>query len=233
MVNITWPDKLKPASFGYYHIDADTSGGVSLGGAEQVVVSPGPRWGASMSLPIFDIEGVLEMRALRSQLKGRANPAILPNFDGQRLSWPVDAATSLVLTPRVAHELAGTLGLEGTPYAGPEIPAAAQINATMAAATLRATTVAITLTQGGPILAGQQFGIGFQRLYEIGKIVSVVGAVTTVNIWPPLRAAATAGTVVQFMRPKCLMRCLNLDDETRQLELLRFATLNLDFVEYL
>jgi hypothetical protein len=233
MVNVGWPATLKPSDFGFYHMESDISGGRSMSGGEQFVGSPGPRWGASMTLPIRGDADVLTIRALRSKLQGRANPAVLPNFDGRRLSWPVEAATSRVLTPKVAHQLAGTYGLEGTPYAGPEIPTAAQINATMAAAAVRATQVAITLTQGGPLKEGQQFGIASQRLYEISEIVSVVGAVTTAKIWPPLRAAATAGTVVQFTRAYCLMRCTNMSDELGALEALRYATLNLQFVEYL
>ena len=233
MANVAWPAALKPSDFGFFHMESDTSGGRSMGGGEQFIASPGPRWGASMTLPIRGDADVLTVRALRSKLQGRANPAILPNFDGRRLSLPIEAGTSRVLTPKVAHQLAGTYGLDGTPYAGPVIPAAAQINATMAAAAVRATQVAITLTQGGALKEGQQFGIASQRLYEISEIVSVVGAVTTVKIWPPLRAAATAGTVVQFSRAWCLMRCMNMSDQLGALEMLRFATLNLQFVEYL
>lgn len=236
MANIAWPD-LKPLNFGFYHIDDDQSGGQGVGGGEQFVISPGPRWGASGTWAIRTNAEVLAWRALRSQLKGRANPAILPNFDGKRLSWPVETfggnSTGRVLTPRVAHEIEGTLGLDGTAYAGLEIPASAEINATVNAdAAIRATTVVLNKTKGEPFIAGQQFGVTALRIYEIATIVSVVGAVTTVTIWPPLRAAVTATTPVRFTRPTCLMRCLNLGDELRKLEQLRFATLNLEFVEY-
>jgi hypothetical protein len=233
MVNVPWPASLKPSDFGYFDPESDTSGGRSMAGGEQFIASPGARWHATMKLPIRGDADVLTVRALRSKLQGRANPVILPNFDGRRISWPIEAATGRVLTPRVAHQLAGTYGLEGTPYAGPEIPPAAQINATMEAAAVRATQVAITVTQGGPLKEGQQFGIASQRLYEISSIVSVVGTETTAKIWPPLRAAATLGTAVQFTRAYCLMRCENLSDELRALEVMRFATLNLTFVEYL
>lgn len=235
MANIAWPAALnKPVDFHNYHLDSDTSGGVALGGGEQFVVSSGARWGAKGRWFVGSAEQVLAWRSLRSQLKGRANAAVLPNFDGRRLSWPVEAATGRVLKPRVAHELAGTLGLEGTAYAGLEIPAAAEINATVqTTAILGATTVAINKTQGGTILAGQQFGITAERLYEIATIVSVVGSVTTVTIWPPLRAAAPATTAVRFTRPTCLMRCLNMNEQMQVLEGLRFAEINLEFVEYI
>jgi hypothetical protein len=234
MVNVAWPEKLRPQSFHYFHLDADTSGGVSLGGSEQFVAAGGSRWGASMSLPIFDREGVLAMRALRSKLDGRANPAILPNFDGQRLSWPIEAETGRVLTPRVAHWLDGTRGLDDTPYAGAEIPAPAQISGTVTTtAALGATQVSITMAQGGPIEAGQQFGVFNLRLHEISEVVSVVGAVTTVNFRPRFRSIVVAGTAINWTRPKCLMRCLNINDESRRLELMRFTMLDLEFVEYL
>jgi hypothetical protein len=234
MVNVIWPEVLRPQSFHYFHIDADTSGGVSLGGNEQFVAAAGSRWGASMSLPIFNRETVLAMRALRTKLEGRANAAILPNFDGQRLSWPVEAETGRVITPRVAHWLQGTRDLDDTPYAGAEIPARAQISGTVTTtAALGATQVSITMTQGGPIEAGQQFGIFGLRLHEISEIVSVVGAVTTVKFRPRFRSQVVAGTPVNWTRPKCLMRCLNMNDQSRRLELLRFATLDLEFVEYL
>jgi hypothetical protein len=234
MVNVAWPASLKPSNFGYYHQESDVSGGAALGGGEQFVASPRPRWAAKMTLPIRTNAQLLELRALRSQLKGRANPAVLPNFDGKRLSWPVEAGTGRVLTPKVAHRLDGTYGLEGTPYAGPEIPNAARILATIeTTAAVGASQIAINLTQGGPILAGQQFGLSSERLYEISEIVSVAGAVTTVNIWPPLRAAAAATQVVQFTRPFCLMRCENMSEQLQALEMLRFATLELQFIEYL
>jgi hypothetical protein len=233
MVNVPWPVSLKPSDFGYSCRNYDISGGISVAGGEQFIASPGARWTASMELPIRSNADVLTIRALRSQLQGRANPTLLPNFDGLRVSWPVEAGTGRILTPKVAHQLAGTYGLEGTPYGGPAIPSAAQINATVqTAALLHATQIIINMTQGGPILAGQQFGIA-NRLYEIATVDLVAGANTTVTFKPPLRAAASVGAAVTFTRPVCLMRCVNLDEQTGKFAALRYATLSLEFVEYI
>lgn len=246
MTTFSWPAILKPRDFGYFFLDADQSGGAALGGGEQIVFSPGPRWGAAMTLDLRlrESDELLALRALRTNLKGRANPVALPNFDGQRLSWPEELTadgnpTGVILHPGVTRDKA----LDGTLYADPEIPTESEIAATVKTdAALRATTVAIDISQGGLILAGQQFGTLDKRLYEIGTIVSRVGTVTTVTIMPPLRAASAGETVLggpgsgdqlSFTRPTCLMRCMNLNDELRKLEVLRFATLNLEFVEYL
>ena len=170
MVNVPWPAKLQPQSFHYFHIDADVSGGASLGGNEQFVASPGSRWGAVHELPIFDNEGVLAMRALRTQFEGGANPVILPNFDGQRQCWPVEPGTDRVLTPRVAHWLRRHTRPRRHGLCRRGHTDRAEITGTVTtAAALDATQIVITMTQGGPIKAGQQFGYSALVLYEIGK----------------------------------------------------------------
>lgn len=228
-MTIQWPAVLKPTAFGFSPVEADQSGGASMTLGEQFVQSPGGRWAASGSFDIRDMDQVLALRALRAQLKGRAIPLYLPNFDGKRVSWPIDPETGVVLHPGNTREKR----LDGTAYEYPAIPSSSEIVATVSsAAALRATTLAIAKTQGGDLIAGQQFGID-ERLYEIATIESVVGNVTTVTFWPPLRAAAPAGTTVKFTRAGCLMRCTNMNDQMKQLDLLRFATLNLEFVEYI
>lgn len=239
MTGIAWPTVLKPKDFGYYLIEADTSGGTAQGGGEQVIFSPGPRWGAAMTLIIRNAEELRAARALATRLKGRAIPAQLPNFDGKRLSWPIQVhegpvsgssvSTGVVLKPNVTRNKA----LDGTIYADPEIPTASEISWTVTVdSAARATTMAVSVDQGAPLLAGQQFGIG-ERLYQIGTATPVAFPITNITFTPPLRAAAVATTPLKFTRPICLMRCLNLNEELRKLELLTFATLNLEFAEYL
>lgn len=237
MTGIAWPSVLKPQDFGYYPINPDVSGGVAPDGSEQVVASPGPRWGASMTLPVTNKDKVLAVRALRTQLKGRAIPVQLPNFDGKRLSWPQQTfngnLTGVILKPSITRNPQ----LDGSIYEDPEIPDESEIVAIVDdPAAVRATTIHVGVSQGGSILAGQQFGIG-ERLYEIAT-ASGFGPGDPVAHWtltfqPPLRAALAGGESVLFTRPYCLMRCLNLNDEMRKLEGLRFATLNLEFSEYI
>lgn len=230
MTTYTWPSSLKPSSFGFYPMDADISGGAATL-SEQFIVSPGGRWGADMTLPIRTKEQILAIRGLRARLMGRAHWVALPNFDGKRLSWPEEVYNGMP-TGRILHPgVTRNPDLDGTAYEDPAIPASSEIIATIGAnAPLRATGIVINKTQGGAILAGQQIGIA-QRLYEISQVNSVVGAMNTVTVWPPLRAAATVGTSVLFTRPLCLMRVMNLGEEMRKLDLMRFATLNLSFLE--
>lgn len=232
---VDWPTILKPTDFGYSLVDVDVSGGQAIGSGEQFIASAGPRWSASMTLAIRNDEQALALRALSVQLKGRAVPVKLPNFDGRRLSWPPyltsdGKPTGVLLHPGNTRNPI----LDDTVYEDPPIPASSEIIAAVNVnAALRATSVAIKVTQGGDIVPGQQFGIG-DCLYEIGTVLATIGPppVYTCTILPPLRAAAASLTPVKFTRPYALMRCMNLAEEFRRLDLLRFANLTLEFAEF-
>ena len=259
MANFAWPGNLEPTAFGFFHVDADMSGGASIGGGEQYVVSPGPRWGASMTLPIIDAADVYSIRALRSQLIGRANGVVLPTFDRQRAPWPVAVTMTAEEVDRERDRLRGEelarrlaelktrtfleLDKERSRIVR-EVEqqefdirsrAVGDIDAKLVlAAAIRATTIKFDVFSGGTIKAGMQFQLlGASRLYEIARIVTQLGNEYDIEFQPPLRAAAAANTVVNFETPVCVMRCLNLNDELRKLDLLRFAVLNLEFVELL
>ena len=236
MVAFNWPVILKPSDFGYSYISSDTSGGASLGGNEQFVSSPGQRWAASMTLPIVDNAGVLALRTLRTQLQGRANWVLLPNFDGLRLSWPIEATTGRRITPKVGRQIEGTYGLEGTGFGQLGIPLASEIQADLGAAVeVGDTTALISVSQGGAPKPGQQFGLA-SRLYELASVavdeVREEGVIYAVEFRPRIRVAKPLNEPVLFTRPVCVMRCLNLDDQTKKFDRLRFAELDLEFIEY-
>jgi hypothetical protein len=128
MVNVPWPSEFTPTDGGYYQIESDTSGGQSIGGGEQFVVSPGARWGAKMTFHIWNSARLRAMRVLRSQLKGRANPVLLPNFDQLNFPpGPIPAATFSAAFPIGATDVsvAVVAGSGGTP-AGTQFGAASQ-----------------------------------------------------------------------------------------------------------
>lgn len=227
MTNYAWPSGLKPRDFGFWPENMDRSGGPSMAGGEQVVSSPGGRWRAAGMFSVRNDDQVLALRALALKLKGRANNILVPAFDGRRVSWPVDADTGVVLHPgNTRHKR-----LDGTQFEDPEIPAASEIIATVSAvAGVRATTLSITKTQGGAFREGQFFGLG-SRLYGIETILDVAGSVTTCTIWPPLRVSASAGDSVLVTRPACIMRLADPTGLLKELQLLRFADLQVEFVE--
>lgn len=217
---------LRPTSGGFWLENPSRSGGVALNGSEQTIVSPAARWRAAWIVPITEDDQVLAARAFADALAGKANAALVPTFDGLRLSWPVDGY-GRVLHPGTTRRRQ----LDGTAFADPAIPAASEILATVNAnAGLNATQIAINVTQGEPLKAGQFFGIG-ERLHRIKALVGAAGTVQSVAIVPPLRAAAPAGTVVRITRPVCRMKQVADDGGIGTLDMLRFADVTLEFRE--
>ncbi|GGO96589.1 hypothetical protein [Stakelama pacifica] len=78
-------------------------------------------------------------------------------------------------------------------------------------AALRATQITITATG---LSLPPSFGVKFTivhptvraRCYEVAEIVSISGADTTIKFKTPLREAVSAGTPVDFLNPRCVMR---------------------------
>lgn len=98
-------------------------------------------------------------------------------------------------------------------------------------AALRATRVSL-LVEYGPdrILPTHYLTIG-ERLNQIRAVVSVSGLVVTVDLVTPLREAVSAGTRVEFDRPRGLFYIENADAAAINLQMNRFATLSLDLIE--
>lgn len=222
-----WPELLKPVSFGFWPENASRSGGPALNGAEQTVASGAGRWRAAGTFRVRNDAQVRAARAFFAKVQGRAVEIRLPAFDGRRANWPIDAQ-GRVLHPGATRRKA----LDGTVYEDPEIPPQSEIIATLnVGAAIGVSQTQINMTQGSPLRIGQYFGLGPDRLYIINEIVNVAGSVTTVRFWPPIREAGTLGQEVRLTRPQCLVKLLSDENVLRELELLRFADLTLEFRE--
>lgn len=217
--------------FGFWLENLSVSGGVALNGEEQNVFGENMRWRARGGFSFRTKDQILRGRALFDKLQGRAGTILVPTFDGKRVSWPVQeiaaGSTGVILHPGVTRDRS----LDGTAYADPEVPAASEVSATVQSdIALRATTGAINVSQGGPLLPGQYFGIG-NFLYRIKGVTGPVGNVYGVSFLPPAREAHVATTVVKITRPVCEMRQASDDQGMKELQSMRFSDLTLEFVE--
>lgn len=90
----------------------------------------------------------------------------------------------------------------------------------------------ITLFQsaGETITAGMHFQAG-DYAYRIKRVVDEDDGLTTVTIFPPLRQAISADDVLDFNDPHCRCRLERDDGMDVNLELLRFASPSVSFVE--
>lgn len=234
MAATPWPTAiLPPQSIGFSLKQRSTSGGPTVQGDEQVVVSGAERWRARLTFKIARYEQVLAYRGMMAASNGRAGTWLVPSCSGfQRLGPGVGGVFPAIGVPTIARSpfsdgsmFSDTGELETKMVMGAVV--------TDAAARARSITVAMNDTSQAP-LAGQYFSLG-ERLYLIATSAPVADGVATgpyaLTFAPGLRAAASAGDVVDFSRPVCRMRLASDDTGQLDLDLLRFGTPNLDFVE--
>lgn len=222
-----WPSPLKPTKVGFWLEYQSRGGGPALNGMEQRVYSPDQRWRGNVTLPIRTEADVLNLRSLIARADGSANAIDVPAFEGVRANWPVDTYGR-----RLDPGFTRRRQLDGTIYEDPRIPTQSAITATLSGAhAIRAISMAISLAQGSAFKAGQFVSVG-GKLHILRFQTSVVGSVYTFEIRPPLRAAYANGTAVNASIPTCEMRLLNDEQAQLELDLLRYATLTLQFCEY-
>lgn len=105
---------------------------------------------------------------------------------------------------------------------------------TTSAASLRATTVALSVSKGARVKGGEEFSVMHEKgpgLYTITRVVSASGQSATVNIWPPLREAIPSGLAVNFDWPMFRARMIPNFDMTPQITLGLQATVEVSFIE--
>lgn len=220
------PAVLKPRDVLFALTSQTRGGGQPTSGPEQVVTSYSSRWRATMTFSLMTDAQILAARALIARLIGRVGTLLVPVFDARRASWPVDAQ-GRTLHPGFTRDRS----LDGTIYEAPAIPTESEIVATVdTSAALRAIQLAVEVTQGEPLIAGQYLGLG-NYLHIITHVIGTAGTVQTLGIAPSLRAAVSAGATVKLTRPVCEMRLAADDVGEVLLRNLRFGQLDLDLVE--
>ncbi|PRA54070.1 hypothetical protein CQ062_13460 [Ochrobactrum sp. MYb68] len=198
------------------------SGGTAINGFSQVVASDAGIWKATFDqVVIRNAQQVKAWRAIRAHTEGRLRPILICLCEGRRRPLPPGVGPS---NPALPHSdeaffaddsgyITGLIGIK-----------------TSASAALRATTLVLSKQSSADLEPGQRFSIG-ERLYEIRKVVSQSNSSATVNIWPPLREAIHSGSDVEFDRPVLRVRLETDAEMDLMLELNRFGSPTVNFVE--
>lgn len=213
----TWPKLLCPTNVRLDLTTPSRSGGQSVTGQEQVVVSGASRWALTFTdVPVRTREQIQSWRAIEAQLDGRANAILVPVYDWGRAP---------ALPDRVPFA-------DGVPFSdGAEFRQAVTAIALAANATVNATVLQVTWNGPAPA-AGQHFSLG-QRVYRVARVD--LGSMTgtgRLTIRPWLRDAWSAGTMLNFTNPRCLMRLAKDDGMSLDLEFWRLGHPGVEFVEY-
>ncbi|MBS9476247.1 hypothetical protein [Ancylobacter radicis] len=215
-----WPPALVPQMIGRPDLRGSvTSGTRTTSGVEQRVYSGAGRWEFRYRIPVHTRAKVLAASAMMDRLRS-GESIVLKIYDMQR-----------------------AMGLDG------DVPAATIAGAVSAGAT--------SLTLASPtaeVEPGLHFSIG-QRLYRINRVTDGAASETipgvilsddaawddeldwddggnvTVSFLPPLRAAASSGAAVTFEDLVCLADLKDVTEGDMDLDLGKFGTLSLTFVE--
>lgn len=211
-----WPyAELCPRRVSVNFATRSLGGTPSLSGFQQVVASDAGAWIVTLGeIPLTTPAKVRRWREMDAAADGRRNAFLVPVYDLPRAPWDVDTfSDATAFSDSTGHR-----------------DATAASATVSGAAALRAVQIAINMATLDRPVAGQRFSIG-ERLYEIASIVSQVGSVATVRIRPPLRVALAGGEAVEFRRPVCKMRLAGDNEMHVDLDLNRFASASVSFVE--
>lgn len=229
-----WPPTLKLFGVGFNQRGMTLSGPISLTGRSQTSAADAGYWIASYG-KVWALEKstVLTFRALRALLEGGTNQVRVPVQDFAQQPWVLDGSGNPIMTANEVPHDDGVLFDNLTGYDG--IPIYVK---SVGDAAVGATRITGDFLLSGTIYGGEYFSVG-DRLYIIRSVLSAETisspAPTRVRrslfIWPRLREAVPSGTELNFYNPVCRMRLASDGEMDLNLDLGRFGSPDVQFVE--
>lgn len=213
MTAIEWPDFIAPNSIDWWLDTPTRSGGQSILGNERIVATPAARWRATMTFRIWGMPGdpkrMLFWRAFSASMGGRAGSVTIGPFD--KLTPAILEGISAVPISLSFDD--GSIFSDGSTFTEPPSgtgPITLALAAAVGANSIRAMIGGAVQPQ-----AGQYFGLGGTEMHMIAAATNNLDDTFTLTIAPPIRAAWSAGAVLDFDTPRATMR-LAADDTARQ-----------------
>lgn len=222
MTLVTIPEKLLIEADHDWNIVGNTMGaGQSSVASVDVRSDGGGFWVASLNnIQFLDASYTLLWRAIRQIANGGVTPLIVRRNETLFAPFPLGEAEG----ESIPHS-DDSLFSDGAGYYQTTIDVVAAESAA-----LRATSLAITRNYCAELQGGEVFSILHPtfdwRMYEIA---TVDDDVITFN--PPLREAVTAGTQLEFDRPRCTMKLLNPAAMDLNIRSYPFSLASVKFVE--
>lgn len=224
---IEWPEMLmRDKRLTWALTGQSASGGRTLSGAvPRARLDGGGLWMATLTdLQVSTPDQVRAYRALEARLDGGATPVVLTRRDELFYPAPVDSYGRRITSIAGAGCDDGASCSDGTLFYTPTI------DATAAAAALRATTLEVTIAVGSALKGGEVFSIEHDTFSHRMYTVAAVDG-DDVTIRPPLREAISAGTRLEFDYPRCVMQLAGVSEMDLPMELRTYGQTSVTFLE--
>lgn len=231
-----FPDILQRENAILWELTGTTiSGGQTSSGIVPLTrMDGGGLWKATLAnVALVTIDQVLAWRATAAYCEGGAQPIILPMCDLRHAPIPLIGGQRVFHVDDVPHSDFSPFDDNTLYQHNIQTMISASADGPLA---LRATSIAIHVSVGGQLKGGQYFSIDHAvlgpRLYRIVEITFDFGAGGVCEIRPPLREALTApSTPVNFNHPECVMRLASSDAMDLTLQMRKYGTPTVDFLE--
>lgn len=219
-MTILWPVHiLRPQNVAFDIAPRSLAGPSSVSGFSQVVASDAGIWKARFgSVIVNSRDRVLAWRAIDALLEGRLNPILVP------LCRAYQPVPDDFVDDDVPHSDDAPFDDE-TEYDGSVI--SVLLAADMA---VRAVSGSVNIEYAGTLQPGQHFSLG-ERLYRLRSVTYTGADTADITFRPPLREAATAGSILEFDNPVCRMRLASDQEMNLELAGRRRAAPTVNFIE--
>lgn len=219
-----WPlDVLTPKHPGFWPVGGSKRGPDAISQLQTFDnLAGGPIWQARyVDIPIYCTQRVLAAQAIQGlAMQGTAAFRVWRSA-GVRSPAPADGG--------------GVPFSDGASFSDGTLFAGVSMSATLASAAELYSAVVEIQVDGAQIQAGHEFTVydpdARWRLHRILRVLETDGAVSTVEITPPLRFDAAAGLDVDFENLSCTMRMTNAATFLQILEWNKWADVTAEFEE--
>jgi hypothetical protein len=201
------------------------------GAAPRIRTDGGGLWRCEYgSINLRSPDHVRAWRALDVLCDGGMSPIIVPMCDKRHFPAPIVDGKPVYSIEPIPHS-DETFFDDGSGYAQNVVDASVMLDAP-----LRAVSLALSFVVGGPLRGGEFFSIEHPtqgwHLYQVGTVDDQGDDGTVITFRPQLREAVTAGTYLEFDRPRCVMMLADPNVMKLTLSMRRFADADVSFLEY-